>query len=145
MCHGESAHRSLSPACVLPDSRSPGSCELHSVNKNQKKKTKKSSAQYPRTSPNTSLKLPSETSASAQSRAWRHWGQQGNVRPTRENSMQILPVTYSHYSGWGLSQGCQLKRASVDTALPQGQMQQEGPWAKSSWLWGWVLSHPGVH
>lgn len=42
MGHGEPAHRSLPPACVLPDSRSLGSCELHSVkNQSEKRKRKK--------------------------------------------------------------------------------------------------------
>lgn len=35
--HKEATRRSLAPSHSLPDNRSPGSCELHSVNKNKQK------------------------------------------------------------------------------------------------------------
>lgn len=101
------------------------SCILLKTRERKEKKKKKvqhSTPEHPQQHHESCLQRP----LLQHSLAWLQSGQQQNVRPVQENSMQVLPVIIQQ-GCWGLSQGCQPRRIPVDTswelrALEQGQM-----------------------
>lgn len=119
------------------------SCIL--LTKTRKKKgVQHSTPEHSQTPPKTSLKLPSETSASALSSltAVRTAGKcETHTRKLHANSAHYCTATLL-----GAVPRLSAKESICGHTreLRALKIQQEGPWAKSGWLWGWVLSHPGA-